>query len=123
MRVWLVPILLSALAFGCHRSGTTPTEVTKRPEIAIYETRGTIRKINPASHTVVIAHEEIPGYMAAMAMEFDAADAHELAGLQVGDVVTFRLSVEATRSWIDQLHKVGTSTLTAGETPRPETAL
>ena len=70
-----------------------------------------IRKINAATHSAVIAHDAIPGYMEAMAMELDAADAHELDGFQAGDVVTFRLSVDDARSWIDRLHKVGTASV------------
>jgi protein SCO1/2 len=122
MRAWLVPIIVwASLACGCHRP-TTPADVMKPLEVARYPARGTIRKINLGTSSAVIAHEAIPGYMEAMAMEFNVAGEHELEGLQPGDVVTFRLSVEPARSWIDQLHKVGTAPIAAG-LPEPESAL
>src|SRR4051812_30087952 len=100
--------LCASLAVGCDRPASSP-KVTAPPAAAQYEARGTIRKINLAAHSAVIAHEAIPGYMDAMAMELDAADARELERFQPGDVVTFRLSVNDARSWIDRLHKVGTA--------------
>src|SRR4051794_12337554 len=105
--------LWAALIPACERRPERAVEPP--PRIATYEARGAIRKINLASHSAVIAHEAIRGYMEAMAMELDAADAHELDGFQSGDVVTFRLSVDDTRSWIDRLRKVGTVAL-----PPPE---
>lgn len=42
---------------------------------------------------LVIQHEEIPGYMAAMTMRFTPADPREAAALQPGDRVRFRYRV------------------------------
>jgi hypothetical protein len=55
---------------------------------------------------VRIKHEEIPGYMAAMTMSFEARDTNELAGLEAGDHVAFRMLVTDDDGWIDQLRKL-----------------
>ena len=124
-RVWrLSTIVLSAwLVLGCQKPVAPSSPVEEAQRITTYPARGTVRKVNPSTHSVVIAHEEIPGYMAAMAMEFDARAPHELEGLQPGDVVTFRLSVDAERSWIDQLHKVGVGAVVGSALPEPEPPL
>jgi protein SCO1/2 len=44
--------------------------------------------------------------MEAMTMMFDVRDAKELAGLQAGDTVSFRMLVTDDDGWIDQLKKL-----------------
>src|SRR5439155_8600695 len=56
--------------------------------------------------TVEIRHEAITNYMPAMTMPFEAKNPKELAGLKVGDVVSFRMTVTTTDSWIDQIRKL-----------------
>jgi Cu/Ag efflux protein CusF len=53
--------------------------------------RGVVRAVLPETNTLVLTHEEIPGYMPSMTMGFRAADPRLLAGLQVGDVIRFTL--------------------------------
>ena len=77
------------------------------PNVATYEVRGVLREKLADGRKAVIAHDAIPGYMAAMAMEFDTHDPQELASLAPGDTLDFRLSVTDRRSWIDQVRKTG----------------
>lgn len=56
-----------------------------------------------------IAHEEIPGYMEAMTMNFDVKDTNELRGLAPGDAIRFRMLVTDTDGWIDQVRRTGTN--------------
>ena len=51
-----------------------------------------------ADGRLIIEHDEIPGYMAAMTMAFSVADAKEAAALKEGDVVRFRYRVGETAS-------------------------
>ena len=104
MRFRFLPLLVFALA-GCDR----PPRVAPQnaPEAVRYEGRGVLQKIDAAGRRAVIAHEEIPGYMEAMTMEFSVPDAPLLAGLVPGDIVTFRLAVTPARGWIDRLQKTG----------------
>ena len=54
--------------------------------------RGVVRAVIPETETVVLTHDEIPGYMpAGMTMGFKAADAKILQRARVGEVVRFTL--------------------------------
>lgn len=75
--------------------------------VQVFHVNGKIVDVLPAEKTVRIRHEDIPGYMPAMTMPFDVKDTNELAGLQAGDAVTFRLTVTERDGWVDQIKKVG----------------
>jgi hypothetical protein len=53
--------------------------------------RGTIREVRESA--LVIAHEAIPGFMGAMTMAYAVAVSLDVAGLVVGDAVTFRIEL------------------------------
>ncbi len=80
-----------------------PTASTNTAAPQIFQVRGVVKEVRAADREVVIKHEEIPGYMAAMTMPFDVKDAKELDGLAPGDTVNFRMNVTATDGWIDQI--------------------
>lgn len=71
-----------------------------------FEVQGTIGNVNRADRIVRIAHEEIPGYMAAMTMPFTVKDPSLLAGLAPGDRVQFELAVTENDSWIPHIEKI-----------------
>ena len=104
--------LLPALVmFGCERP--SPRSVPDAPRVSTYEARGVMRKMDVPRGKAVIAHDAIADYMEAMTMEFDVADAESLTALKPGDAITFRLTVNETRSWIDQLRKTGRGEMAA----------
>jgi protein SCO1/2 len=70
--------------------------------------QGAVMELRPDGRTVVIRHEAISNYMAAMTMPFQVKTPAELAGLRRGDEVSFRLQVTESASWVDQLTKIGT---------------
>ena len=107
---------LACVAFFVSCKPAAPVAAQRVPETAIYEGRGVLQKMDLAGRKAVIALEEIPGYMAAMTMEFDVPDA-AAAALERGDVVSFRLAVTPTHGWIERLAKVGHTEL-APEPPR-----
>jgi protein SCO1 len=96
--VWVTVI---AVFTGCDSHETTPA----KPEAGItnYPARGVVQAVRADGKTVVIKHEEIPGYMMAMTMPFEARNTNELAGVKAGDAVSFRLRVTDRDGWIDQL--------------------
>jgi len=103
----LLPLLLLLCLTGCKRGSTgSETAAPKRERVSTYEVRGVLRKLIPGAGKAVIAHEAIPGYMEAMTMEFTAGDAGELAAVQTGDALAFRLNVTEERSWIDRVRKI-----------------
>jgi protein SCO1 len=78
-------------------------------ESRTFQVKGTIQQVKPDGKTLVIDHEAIPNYMDSMTMPFRVKSTNEVAGLRRGDIVTFRLSVTESESWIDQITKVGSS--------------
>lgn len=73
---------------------------------------GTVLEVNSDGRTIVIRHEAISNYMAAMSMPFKVKTPAELAGLHGGDIISFRLHVTESESWLDQIHKTGFVELT-----------
>lgn len=72
-----------------------------------FEATGIVMELPAGHETVVIRHEAIVDYMAAMTMPFAVRDAAELTGLQVGDEVSFQLHVTSDESWIDRINRRG----------------
>lgn len=66
-----------------------------------------VKTVLPRQRQLEVKHEEVPGFMPAMTMPFDVKDTNELAGLQPGQAVVFRLTVGDTEAWIDQIEKLG----------------
>jgi protein SCO1 len=74
--------------------------------LQFFQIKGVIKELGADGKTVVVRHEEIPDYMPAMTMPFAAREPAELAALRAGDTVSFRLTVTAKESWIDQIRKL-----------------
>ena len=62
--------------------------------------RGVVRSLGADGQTVVVRHEEIPGFMPKMTMEFNVRDTNELRGLAAGDAITFKVKATEEDSWI-----------------------
>lgn len=64
----------------------------------VRETQGTIKSVSEDGKTIVIAHEEIKGFMKAMTMPFTLPDATMGKGLKAGDRVSlsFQMNREGT---------------------------
>ncbi len=75
--------------------------------IQTFQIQGVVREVAADRRTVVIAHEAVPNYMAAMTMPFKVRTPAELAGLRAGDKIRFRLRVTDTESWVEGISKVG----------------
>jgi len=116
MRFWilLLPLGLLVLTLSCERrspgNGSIPAGAANAAaagtNIQIFQVKGVIVEMLPAEKTVRIQHETIPGYMDAMTMSFEVKDTNELAGLNAGDTVTFRMLVTEHDGWIDQIKKL-----------------
>jgi protein SCO1/2 len=75
--------------------------------VRTFAVSGTIKELRPDGKTAVIQHEAISNYMEAMTMPFHARTTNDLASVRSGDLVTFRLSVTDSESWIDEVRKTG----------------
>lgn len=111
---WVV--LLAVLAVSCQRSDDTSPSPRSAAHLStnrqVFQVKGVVQAVRPARKEVEIRHEAVPGYMPAMTMPFDVRDTNELAGLEPGQPVSFRLTVTDTEGWIDQIHKLGPPTNT-----------
>jgi protein SCO1/2 len=58
-----------------------------------YTADGRVAGIKDDGRTLVVEHEEIPGYMPPMIMPFSVADSSMTASLSPGDAIQFRLAV------------------------------
>jgi protein SCO1/2 len=121
---WLTRVFLAAaLALGlvgCKpAASTTATGGSSAAETPReYSVRGVVRRVEPERRSVVVKHEEIPGFMPAMTMPFDVQEPKELNGLKPGDQISFRMLVTTNDGWIDRIQVVGSDT-NAVATPPP----
>lgn len=95
-------------------AGSATTETPRE-----YPVTGVVRRVEPERRSVVVKHEEIPGFMPAMTMPFDVKDAKELSGLKAGDRIAFRMLVTTNDGWIDTIRVVGTETNAPAPEPSP----
>ena len=68
-----------------------------------YELKGTVVSVDQRGETVTIAHQEIPGYMEAMAMPFKPRDHWVLDQAQPGNRLQATLVVDGLRSWLEDV--------------------
>ena len=74
-----------------------------------YPARGAVWKIAPDLAHVTIHHQDIPGYMMAMTMDFNVRNTNELSGISPNDEITFTLVVSNNEERIESIHRVGHS--------------
>jgi protein SCO1/2 len=68
-----------------------------------YELQGQVVSVDRQQRTVLIAHEEIPGYMGAMTMPFTLKEDWAHVKLKPGDRVQATLVVESDHFWLEGL--------------------
>ncbi|TAL03365.1 MAG: hypothetical protein EPO07_06370 [Verrucomicrobia bacterium] len=105
----LVALLLALAVVSCRpeRAAEKPS-TSASTNLQSFPVRGQIVSLAADGKTANIKHEEIPGYMGAMTMDFEARDTNELRGLAAGDQISFRLLVTDKDGWIDQVRKLET---------------
>ena len=107
---WILVGWVACVVGGCGGPEAPPLQ---RGETA-YAATGTIREFPVDGRTVVIRHDEIPGYMPKMTMTFTVRDPRELRALTVGDSVAFRLVATENDHWIDSLRRLDAGPRAAG---------
>jgi protein SCO1/2 len=70
-----------------------------------YPVKGKVVAVHPDKQTVTLEHEDIPGLMHAMTMDFEVANSKLLDGLNPGDQLQDRLKVESGKYVITELEK------------------
>jgi protein SCO1/2 len=99
---WLVVLPAALLVAGCGGGG----EGTSRSGgDKLYDVRGKVVAVDAAKPAVTIDHEDIPGLMKAMQMEFGVEDPRLLEGIKVGDQVKGRLKKSESGYVLTQLER------------------
>lgn len=109
---------------GCGEKSPTTSTVGKgvvATSVQQFAVKGVVREVKADGRTVIVRHEEIPGYMEAMTMPFKVRDSNELASARAGAEVTFRLNVTEDASWIDQVRPTGKSVEVEAKPASPAT--
>ena len=98
-----VASLLFALALACSQE---PARPVSEPGEKLYPVRGVILSRNAGDNTVFMDHEEIPGFMAAMKMDYAVRGAEVKALPADNSRVEARLHVTDTAFWLTDVRKV-----------------
>lgn len=93
---FLFAFAITAFLAGC-RQETTPTKE--------YDIKGKVVSVAADKKAVTLNHEDIPGLMKGMQMEFQVEDPKVLEGIQAGDQVQGRLKVDNGKYVITRLEK------------------
>jgi len=95
-------VLVAALLLGC-----VPARET-------YVAEGTVRSVDPGARQLTLAHDEIPGFMPAMTMNFDVAEGTSLDALRPGARVRFELERTGSSLRILSVASTGAVDVAAG---------
>ena len=123
-----VLLLLAGAAISC-RENNAPSGVPARAvapatnqantNLQVFFVRGVVEELLADGKTAVIKHEAIPNYMEAMSMPLEVKEPKELAGLQPGDAIFFRMLVTKDDAWIDRVTRTGKAAPAAEKPPTP----
>lgn len=97
-RLVVLGLLLGISLVGCRREASPPAG-------ARHPLRGRAVSVDAARRAITIAHEDVPGFMPAMTMEFVVLekDAPLLDRVSPGDQITATLVVPDSRYWLEDL--------------------
>ena len=115
--------LLAAVLPGCRKESELPAGAPVRPALTSvkppsasakrYPLKGVVMTVVASKPEIVVRHEEIPGYMAAMTMPFPVRDDPKVVGLlRPGDRIEATLIVDGGTYFLEEI-------LTKGFVPTP----
>ena len=107
------PVVLSATNDHPVLAGMQASPLESTNILRAFVARGIIRAMPEGGKSLVIKHEDIPGFMPKMTMEFDVRAPSQLKGLAVGDPIVFEIKANQNESWIEGIHRAGTNDLAA----------
>jgi protein SCO1 len=96
--LYLFVIFIALHILGCQRT----------PERQVFTAHGVIKNVAERGKSVRISHEDIPGFMNAMTMEFAVKDPALLANLQVDDEIQFTVEKTTDGIYITTIQPVDT---------------
>jgi protein SCO1/2 len=114
--VWLTSFSMIFALAACQSEKPLPQQR--------FDLRGKVVGVDKSEDTVTLAHEAIPGYMAAMTMTYPLKDKWAFDVLKPGQTVRATLVVASDRAWLEGLvvteeAKPESNSLTPPETAHP----
>ena len=106
---WFGIVAFAVLAAACRHQASDPgaPAIGLETNLRQFAVRGIVRELKPDESSIVIQHEAITNFMAAMTMPFRVRRTNEFVSLRVGDEIDFWLLVTEDESWIDRIAKTG----------------
>ena len=97
---------------------------SKAPEQRTFTLQGQVQSLDAAHKLVTVKHEEIKGFMPAMTMPYEVAEASAMNGLAPGDLINAKLVVFSNGAHLTDIRKVGTAPLEKppADVPNPPAA-
>lgn len=106
MKRFGIVLFLSLCLHGCSGS-----EAVSEPE-QVYEVRGIFLGMRFEGRAIRVHHEEIPGYMEAMQMDFKLKEGVRVENLESGDKIQFRYVITSdSDAYIEGVQKLSPETL------------
>lgn len=105
---WILNIVLVGLFVACGSVDAPSTDEAQGESAAAeesakpqyFQAHGVIEAIDIEMNSVTIAHEDIPGFMNAMTMEFEVMDPAQLDTVSEGEEVDFVVMVNPDGSYV-----------------------
>ena len=97
--IWLIVLLVPPALTGCKGSEE------KRAAGKQYPIKGKVVAVDVNKPSVKLDHEEIPGLMKAMEMDYAVETAKVVEGLKVGDQVQGHLKADSGKYLVTHLEK------------------
>src|SRR6266849_2811805 len=94
--------ILAIAVLAVVSAGCSPSSGDKEK---VYDIKGKIVSVDSEKKTVRLDHEDIPGHMQAMEMDFDVQESKILTGLKPGDQVQGKFKLKDSNRVIIELQK------------------
>ncbi|MBX9622637.1 MAG: copper-binding protein [Gemmataceae bacterium] len=103
LKTLIQALLVTALMFAIGCQG--PSGPSGKDQAKLYDVTGTVVSVDPGKKSVTLDHQDIPGLMKAMTMDFSVEDEKVLGGVSAGDKVAGKVKHEGGKYVVTELSK------------------
>ena len=108
--LYLMASLSICFGLAACSSGKQPEMPAESKQPQHYELKGKVITVDAAKKELVVDHEAIPDFMAAMTMPYSVKEESALQGVTAGDQITAQLLVDDKGVWIENIVVAGKET-------------